>query len=107
MQRTGIGRGPAYNVVSKIEQLVQVLVRYQLGVPEILTVMPGDETICEISYGMNLVALRKCTAEETAAQPENKLKQNLVDINKVNEWVEVAKETNPTLDGPLDMSKFL
>jgi len=95
MNGTGIGSGPDRSAVSKLKQLVDVLARYQIGAPT-LSVMPGDETICSIEFGMNLVLLRKCTLEEGATQPQNKKYEKRVNVSEVLEWGVEARKTNPT-----------
>ena len=50
-------------------RITQVLVRHQIGAKN-LTVMPGDESLCAVEWGMNIVRLRKCTREERAFHPK-------------------------------------
>ena len=44
-------------------RITQVLARFQIGAKN-LTVMPGDESLCAVEWGMNIVRLRKCRRGE-------------------------------------------
>ena len=44
-------------------RITQVLVRNQIGAKN-LSVMPGDESLCAVEWGMNIVRLRKCNRGE-------------------------------------------
>lgn len=92
MQHTGINATAQYSVVRKIEQITQVLMRYHLGA-ENLSVMPGDDRLCSVEWGMNLVKLRKCTEAEYETHPRYKRKK--ASLNVINEWLIKAKSTNP------------
>lgn len=93
LKSTGIGAAPNASAVSKLEQIQQVLVRHQIGARN-LTVMPGDDNICSIEWGMNLVVLRKC--EPTIQLPPF---QGLrYDTSRMQSWIRNAKSTNPSLD---------
>ncbi|CAK9062301.1 unnamed protein product [Durusdinium trenchii] len=95
LKNTGIGTTAKWSAVKKIEQITQVLARHQIGAKN-LTVMPGDESLCSVEWGMNIVKLRKCTPEERAFNP----KMNHVicfDRKKMDAWIEEAKSTNPTV----------
>ena len=45
----------AWAVVQKIEEIQQVLMRRHLGTRD-LSVMPGDESLISVEWGMNLVS---------------------------------------------------
>jgi hypothetical protein len=47
-----------FSVVSKIQQIQQVLTRRIISGSD-LSVMPGDDEICAIEWGMNCVAIKK------------------------------------------------
>jgi hypothetical protein len=91
---TGVGVSPKYSVVEKIKQLIDTLVKNQIGATkEVMSIMPGDETICSIEFGKNVVALKKCTAVEMANAPP--LQGVMYDPNHMGEWLRNAKSTNP------------
>jgi hypothetical protein len=91
---TGVGVSSKYSVVEKIKQLIDTLVKNQIGATkEVMSIMPGDETICSIEFGKNVVALKKCTAVEMANAPP--LQGVMYDPNHMGEWVRNAKSTNP------------
>jgi len=91
LNHTGIGAKPEHSVVTKVEQIQQVLVRRQIGARE-LSVMPGDEDICAIDWGMNVVAIRKCATNIDRPPYENK---KFYDEKRMKEWVAEARRTNP------------
>lgn len=49
-------------------RIKEVLVRFHIGARN-LTVMPGDQDLCSMEWGMNIVKLRKCTRAEMARNP--------------------------------------
>lgn len=49
-------------------RIKDVLVRFHIGARN-LTVMPGDQDLCSMEWGMNIVKLRKCTRAEMARNP--------------------------------------
>jgi len=96
LQSTGIGAAPNASAVSKLEQIQQVLVRHQIGARN-LTVMPGDDSICSMEWGMNLVVLRKCEPN-IKLPPYQRLRY---DKSRMQSWIRNAKSTNPRLDKPV------
>jgi hypothetical protein len=93
LNHTGIGVGPEYSVVSKLEQIQQVLVRHQIGSRE-LSVMPGDHDICSVEWGMNLVVLRKC---EDDGKPKPPYLKPVYDADLMRKWIKKAQRTNPSM----------
>lgn len=92
LRGTGISAGPKTSAVAKFQQFVHILNRHQLGARD-MSVMDGDETICSIEWGMNLVAFHKCTEAEQAAMPP------WLDVayneQEMAEWLKDAKASNP------------
>lgn len=94
LRGTGIGTSPKDNVVEKIKQLIDTLVKNQIGATkEDLSIMPGDENICSIEFGKNLVVLRKCSEAELANSPP--LLSKVYDANLMADWVQRAISSNP------------
>ena len=89
---TGIGAGPEFSAVAKLEQIQQVLVRHQIGATA-LSVMPGDHDLCSVEWGMNLVALRKCESPLTYAKP--RYFNPKFDADRMDRWIREARRTNP------------
>jgi hypothetical protein len=89
----GFNAGPDKSAVVKFMQLIHVLVRYQIGAEDDLSIMPGDDTICSIEWGMNLVVFRKCTAKESVNNPAKNGK--IYDQAEMKKWMEEARRTNP------------
>ena len=91
---TGNATAEEVSLVSKLEQIKQVLMRYEIGNAQ-MTVMPGDGDLCTMDWGMNIVALRKCTAENIQAgkhyRPEH------FDRQLMAHWLSRATSTNPKL----------
>jgi hypothetical protein len=101
MKNQGIGAGPEYSTVSKIQQIQQVLIsRRSTGAAE-LSVMPGDEEICAIEWGMNCVAIKRCSEKEATAYPPMRLgdirRKVLYDPDRMKNWIEEARRTNPVV----------
>jgi len=90
LNHTGIGAGAECSVVTKLEQIQQVLARHQIGAEE-LSVMPGDRDICSVEWGMNLVVLRKCESDVLKPPYQKKL----YDARRMEDWIAEAKRTNP------------
>jgi hypothetical protein len=105
LKNGGIDAGPEYSTVSKIQQIQQVIIaRRTIGAAE-LSVMPGDEEICSIEWGMNCVAIKKCSEKEAKAYPpmreqtrynSNRI-QRRYDFNRMKKWIEEARKTNPVV----------
>ena len=93
LQNTGIGAKPEFSAVTKLEQIQQVLVRHQIGAKD-LSVMPGDNDICSVEWGMNLVVLRKC---EDDSSPKPPMQDIMYDEQLMAEWIQEARRTNPTV----------
>ena len=92
LQGVGIGASPEHSAIPKLQQLQEVLVRHAIGATE-LSIMPGDDEICSVEWGMNLVAIHKCTdREKTSFPPYQKKKYN---EENMKTWMEEAKRTNP------------
>jgi len=89
----GMNAGPKENTSNKIKQFIEILQRHHLGVPK-LSIMPGDEWMCSVEFGMNLVVLRKCTEEDMAESP-GRMPWDKVDRKEVNQWLNDALLSNP------------
>lgn len=93
---TGVGTSPKDNVVEKIKRLVGTLVKNQIGATkEVMSIMPGDDTICSIEFGKNILVLKKCSAAEMANAPPLLRDHLNYDPNIMDTWVQNAKSTNP------------
>lgn len=92
MVGTGIGTSPDASAVEKLKQLIDVLVRNQIGAKN-LTVMPGDDQVCSINWGRNLVAINKCTKEQQTRQAVFQRKR--FDDARMDAWLEKARASNP------------
>ncbi len=95
LRGTGIGQSPRSNVVEKVKQLVDVLDRNLIGAnASELTVLPGDDQLCSVEFGRNLLALRKCNALEMELQPflEPKRRHN---PKMLKRWIAKARSSNP------------
>ncbi|KAL7527889.1 hypothetical protein ACHAWF_002341 [Thalassiosira exigua] len=86
---------PAISAVEKFKQLVDVLMWYQLKAVDALHVLPGDEHVCSIEWGMNLVAFRRCTEDEARDHPVDGPFGEVVDKKAMEEYVREAKGSNP------------
>jgi hypothetical protein len=95
LNNTGIGAGPEYSVVSKIQQIQHVLTRRIIGAAD-LSVMPGDDEICAIEWGMNCVAIKKCSEKEATAYPPMQIKKKY-DRDQMKKWIKEARRTNPVV----------
>jgi hypothetical protein len=89
---TGIEAGPDANAVVKFMQFVHVINKRQIGARN-LSIMPGDEEICSIEFGMNLVAFKKCSIEDKKAEPD--MQPALHDREQTKRWIAESKKTNP------------
>jgi hypothetical protein len=92
LQGTGISAPASTSAVAKLQQIEHVLARHQIGATE-LTVMPGDDSICSIEWGMNLVVVRKCS--EAYAYPAYQKKMYSMDEMRL--WIDRAQATNPVV----------
>jgi len=89
----GFGKPPPGNAVEKMKQLIDVLVKRQLGLPE-LSIVPGDEQLCTIEFGMNTMALRKCTKFELDTIQTIDANKGHVDMPELEQYIKKAKKTN-------------
>jgi len=90
----GINAGPKTNAVAKLKQFVEIMQRHHIGEPQ-LSIMPGDEWICSMEFGMNLVVLRKCTQQDLDEAPK-RIEAFHRDPEEVAQWLDNAKASNPT-----------
>eukprot|EP00540_Astrosyne_radiata_P018571 CAMPEP_0116824288 /NCGR_PEP_ID=MMETSP0418-20121206/1312_1 /TAXON_ID=1158023 /ORGANISM="Astrosyne radiata, Strain 13vi08-1A" /LENGTH=168 /DNA_ID=CAMNT_0004452639 /DNA_START=10 /DNA_END=516 /DNA_ORIENTATION=+ len=98
LEGTGFGASPEHSVAEKLKQLIDVLVRSKTDYedPELpLSVLPGDEEICEISFGRNLVALRKCRLEQQTDRPKHVYFGQSFNRTQIRKWLEWARSSNP------------
>ena len=93
---TGFDAEPRYNVVQYMKQFVDVLIRRQVNAEE-LSIMDGDDEICSIEFGYNIMLLRKC-GDEDSPQPAFS-SWRPIDRERMNRWMEKAKSTHPKKDG--------
>jgi hypothetical protein len=94
LRGTGFGASPKASVVEKIKQLIDTLVKNQIGATkEELSIMPGDETICSIEFGKNVLVVKKCSDVELANAPP--FNGASFDQTQMDAWVQNAKSTNP------------
>jgi hypothetical protein len=96
MEGTGFVTSPADNAVEKMKQFIDILARYQLHSPE-LSIMDGDEAICSIEFGMNILVVKKCTEEAMRNRPGH-LPKSRVDVETRDKFVAEAKRTNPSME---------
>ena len=94
----GMGWGqnrPDVNAIDKFKQFIDILPRAQLN-KDYISIFDGDETICSIEWGKNLVKFRKCTENETQHPPTFAKGVNPKRISTtLNDWLEKAKQSNP------------
>jgi len=90
-ENTGFGKGAA---VEKFKQLLDLLPSRQLGVKQgSMSILPGDDDLCCVLWGKNLVAFQKCSQKQKETPP--KQNQLTYDIAQAQEWLKEAKATNP------------
>jgi len=90
---SGIGKPPPGNALEKVKQIIDVLMKRRLGIPE-LSIMPGDEFICNIDFGMNIVAIRKCKPSELETIKTIKTNEGHVDMVRMKNYIQNARKTN-------------
>lgn len=92
----GFFNGPNFSAVSKLQQFQHVLVRHQIGARE-LSIMDGDHDICSLEWGMNIVAIKKCSEDEKANNPpyRNNTAKGFYKPEILTKWIRQAKSTNP------------
>jgi len=81
------------SAVEKFKQLIDVLPRYQLNVED-FTILPGDELICSIEFGMNIMAFHKCTEQHLFDRPETAPFGSVLNITMYEEHIKEARSTN-------------
>jgi hypothetical protein len=92
----GIGTSPKHNAIKKFKQLVEVINRNEICRDD-LSVLPGDEFICELAFHSNLIKIVKCTEEQRKFRRDACLKwkqHGMVDQQKVDTWMKDARDTN-------------
>jgi len=52
------------NVPEKFKQLVDTLNRRQAGAESIMKIFPGDEFLCQLNFGKNIIGAQKCNMQE-------------------------------------------
>lgn len=93
LNNTGFGKGPHYNAVDKFKQFIDILPRNQLGRPDDISIMEGDDTICGIDFGKNLMRFRKCRLDQTP--PIVKQDNTYTGPRIVRIWRNEAMQSNP------------
>jgi hypothetical protein len=96
MQGTGFVTSPEYNAVEKMKQFIDILARFELQSPE-LSIMDGDDEICSIEFGMNILVVKKCARGTMRVWPEQ-LPQSRVNVESRDKFVAEAKKTNPSIE---------
>ena len=71
--------------------------RYELNAVKDLHILPGDEQICSIEWGMNVVAFHKCTDKQLRDHPIEAPFGTVIDTKMMNRVVEEYKVTNPKM----------
>ena len=92
---TGFDAEPQYNVVQYMKQFVDVLIRRQVNAEE-LSIMDGDDEICSIEFGYNIMLLRKCGDNDSP--PPGFMSWRPIDRERMNRWMEKVKSTHPKKD---------
>jgi hypothetical protein len=70
-----------------------VLVRRQIGARNLRDILPGDEELCSVEYGMNLIALRKCD-DSRFTKPH--FLDTWYNETEMDAWIAEARSSNPT-----------
>jgi hypothetical protein len=84
---------PEHSVVAKMAQIQHVLVRRQIGARNLQDILPGDEELCSVEYGMNLIALRKCD-DSLFTKPH--FLDTWYNETEMDAWIAEARTSNPT-----------
>jgi len=58
-----------------------------------MSIIPGDEALCSIEFGMNVLALRKCTTEEQRKVGEIGSRDR-IDRADMQHYIEERRKTN-------------
>jgi len=93
LKGAGIGEPPPGNAVEKIKQLIDVLMRIKIGARN-LSIIPGDQTICNIDFGMNVVAIWKCSMARLYEQKKIKEFKNVINYSHLEKYLQKAQKTN-------------
>jgi hypothetical protein len=88
----GIGSSAHTSAVEKLKQFLDVLARNQIGALD-LSVMPGDDHLCSVNWGRNILSLYKCNDLERKTQPV--FQKSRYDEGKMAQWLKEAKASNP------------
>jgi len=88
----GIGSTPHTSATEKLKQFLDVMVRSHIGAFE-LSIMPGDDNLCAINWGRNIVALNKCNDDERKFPPV--FQRGRYDEDKMAVWLKEARASNP------------
>jgi PAS domain-containing protein len=94
----GIGATAKYSTVEKLKQLVDVLNRFHMAVPE-LSVIRGDENIFSITFGQNLAIIHKNNDVQASHLPS--VSSAPVVRDTIVQWMKESQSTNPDYQKPL------
>lgn len=96
LRKTGFLSNSKNSVAYKLKEILDVLVRHQLGLnSSTLSIMPQDSELCSVTWGMNIVALHKCGVEDGTHPPTQPTTN--YDTRDFTEWLEKVRETNPNI----------
>lgn len=106
LEGTGFGAAPDRSVTEKLKQFIDLLVREKTDIPkDLLSIMPGDVDLCEMRFGKNVVALYKCTKEQSTDPPVYKYFGQNFDKTRALQWLESAMASNPNGTFPAQPSR--
>jgi hypothetical protein len=94
LNHTGIGASPKYSAVEKLKQFIDVLHKEKFNYTS-LSIMPGDEDLCEMSFAKNTIALHKCTLEQKQNPTKAAVYAKHFDVARIKAWMKNARESNP------------
>ena len=94
LNHTGIGASPKYSAVEKLKQFIDVLHKEKFNYTR-LSVMPGDEDLCEISFAKNTIALYKCTPMQKQLPTKGAVFTKQFNVTRIQAWMKNARESNP------------
>jgi hypothetical protein len=98
LQHNGIHADVNHSAVVKLTQFIHVLNRHQLQMRDHMSIMPHDDEICILEFGMNILLLRNCGLVTDGPGPQNLDMQGNVDMAELAVWVAQAKASNPVAD---------
>jgi hypothetical protein len=98
LQHTGIHADVNHSAVVKLTQFIHVLNRHQLQMRDHMSIMPHDDEICSLEFGINILLLRNCGLVTDGPGPQNLDMQGNVDMAELAVWVAQAKASNPVAD---------